>query len=144
MLLHDNMNQCQMKVEEEVVEEGGGRNVVGGGVRGVNRECISFCLQSYPFPSSPLKKYTKQHDRRECKQRTRDRQQGISNVNLLRPSEYILNAWLRVVRQPNTVWHQKTFKKEAVRGIEHNSGFSAAALIIHNYFHINFLHRHLK
>lgn len=37
---------------------GGGR----GGLRGVNRECISFCLQSYPFPSFPLKKHTKQQE----------------------------------------------------------------------------------
>lgn len=75
----------------------GGRNLVGVSLRQVNQECISFCLQSYPFPSSPLKKHTKQHDRRECKQRTRDRQQGISNVDLLWPSDFILNTWLIVL-----------------------------------------------
>lgn len=76
---------------------GGGGRKEGGtwwgvGVRGVNRECISFCLQSF-LPISILStEKTHQAARRECKQRTRDRQQGISNVNLLWPSEYILNA----------------------------------------------------
>lgn len=87
MLLHDNMNQCQMKVEKEE----GGRNMVGGG--GERGESRMHLILPAVLPISILStEKTHQAARRECKQRTRDRQQGISNVNLLWPSEYILNA----------------------------------------------------
>jgi len=79
-----------MKVEKEVREEGRREHSGRWGERGESR--MHLILPAV-LPISILStEKTHQAARRECKQRTRDRQQGISNVDLLWPSEYILNA----------------------------------------------------